>query len=118
MAINRKTQELDAAGQTPGRLASRIALLLIGKTKADYAPNVDSGDFVRVVNAAKMKLTGKKMDAKIYYKHTMHPRGLKATPLKAVWAKDPSDVLRRAVSRMLPKNSHRTPRLKRLSITK
>lgn len=112
----RTIQTIDAAGKAPGRLATQIAMILIGKTKPDYAPNVDSGDAVEVKNASKMTVSGNKMEQKTYYKHTGGPRGLSATLMKTVWAKDPGDVLRRAVDRMLPKNTHRTPRMKRLNI--
>lgn len=112
----RTTQNLDAAGKTPGRLATQIATMLIGKNHASWAPNVDAGDTVEVVNAGKMVITGKKMDQKTYYAHTGGPRGLSAKLLKTVWANDPSDVLRRAVDRMLPKNRHRNERMKRLTI--
>lgn len=114
--IARTTHTIDAAGKTPGRLATGIAKLLIGKHKPTYLPNVDAGDIVEVTNAAKMVITGKKLEQKNYYHHTMHPGGLRTTSLKSVMAKDPGDALRRAVSRMLPKNRLRTDRLKRLSI--
>ena len=113
----RMIHTLDATDQAPGRLASHIAHLLIGKHKASFAPNVDNGDTVAVVNAAKLRLTGKKMEQKEYYHHTMYPKGLKTEHARSVFADDPSDMIRRAVSRMLPKNTHRTERLKRLTIT-
>ncbi len=114
---NRTTQTFDAAGMAPGRLATKIAMVLMGKDKASFMPNMDAGDAVVVSNASKMKITGKKMDQKTYYAHTGGPRGLSAKLLKTVWAKDPSDVLRRAVDRMLPKNRHRSERMKRLKIS-
>jgi len=114
--LKREIVALDATGLSPGRLGSKIALILIGKTKPQYFPNVDSGDFVEVTHASKMKITGKKMDQKTYFAHTGGPRGLSAKLMKTVWANDPSDVLRRAVDRMLPKNRHRNERLKRLTI--
>ncbi|MBU0646597.1 50S ribosomal protein L13 [Patescibacteria group bacterium] len=116
MQNQRPIQKIDAAGQAPGRLAAQIATFLIGKHRPDYQPNVDSGDFVRVENASQMKFTGKKMDQKMYRSHSGAPRGLKETLLKKLWAKDPSEVLRHAVSRMLPKNKLRNERLKRLEI--
>lgn len=115
--MKRETKTIDATGKTPGRLATQIATILIGKDKASYMPNVDAGDTVEVSNASKMKVTGKKLDQKTYYAHTGGPRGLSATLMKTVWAKDPADVLRRAVDRMLPKNRHRSNRLKRLKIS-
>lgn len=116
MEIKRQIQNIDATNRTPGRLAAEIAPLLIGKTKPDYLPNVDSGDFVRVANAGQMKITGKKMDQKLYRHHSGFPGGLKEVLLKKLWEKDPSEVLRHAVSRMLPKNKLRNERLKRLEI--
>lgn len=114
--IVRDIQTIDAEGQTPGRLASQIAKILIGKNKPSYTPNVDSGDHVQVLNASRMHITGKKMDQKIYFRHTTYGQGLRLTPLKVLWMKDPSEVLRRAVSRMLPKNKLRTERMKRLTV--
>jgi len=115
--LKRTIQTIDASGKTPGRLATQIATMLIGKNKASFLPNVDAGDSVEVSNASKMRVTGKKLDQKTYYAHTGGPRGLSATLLKTVWAKDPADVLRRAVDRMLPKNRHRNERMKRLKIS-
>ena len=114
--IKRTTKTLDAAGKVPGRLATQIATILIGKDKASYMPNVDAGDMVEVSNASKMSVTEKKLVQKTYYAHTGGPRGLSALKMKTLWAKDPSDVLRRAVSRMLPKNRLRNERMKRLTI--
>jgi large subunit ribosomal protein L13 len=116
MKNERTTVAIDATGKIPGRLASEIAMILMGKTKPSYAPNVDAGDAVEVNNASKMAVNAKRLESKIYYSHTGGPRGLSATLMKTVWSKDPGDVLRRAVSRMLPKNRHRNERLKRLSI--
>lgn len=114
--IERDIHTIDAEGQTPGRLATRIATILIGKNKATYEPQKDAGDHVQVLNASKMHITGNKMDQKVYYHHTTRAHGLRTLGLKALWSKDPSDVLRRAVSRMLPKNKLRTERLKRLVV--
>lgn len=114
--IARDIQTLDAEGQAPGRLASQIAKILIGKNKPSYTPHIDSGDHVQVLNASKMRWTGKKIDQKVYYRHTTYGQGLRITPLKSVWMRDPSDALRRAVSRMLPKNKLRTERMKRLTV--
>lgn len=115
--LKRTIQAIDAAGKPPGRLATQIATMLIGKNKPSYMPNVDAGDVVEVSNASKMKITGNKLEQKNYYAHTGGPRGLSTTLMKTVWAKDPADVLRRAVSRMLPKNTHRNERMKRLKIS-
>ena len=114
--VTRTIHTIDATGKAPGRLASAVSRLLIGKHKPTYLPNVDAGDTVEVVNASKMTLTGKKMEQKTYYAHTMHPGGLSELPIRSLWAKDPADVLRRAVSRMLPKNRHRDERMKRLTV--
>lgn len=117
MKTERKTYTVDASGKILGRLASEIAMHLMGKTSVGYLPNVDAGDFVVVTNAAGVKVTGKKMEQKLYHHHTAHPGGLRTKSMAQVWEKDPTDVLRRAVSRMLPKTKHRTARLLRLTIT-
>lgn len=114
--IQRDIHTIDAEGKTPGRLATEIARILIGKNKASYEPHIDAGDHVQVVNASKMRLTGNKIDQKQYYRHTEYGSGLRVTSLKSLWSKDPSDVLRRAVSRMLPKNKLRTERMKRFVV--
>lgn len=114
--LARTTQTLDAAGKTPGRLASAIAPLLIGKTRPGYTPHIDSGDMVEVVNAGKMVTTGKKMEQKTYHYHTTHPGGLKNTAMKQLFVENAGEVLRHAVSRMLPKNRLRDDRLKRLTV--
>lgn len=116
MNIERTTHTIDATDKTVGRLSTEIATLLIGKHKPSYMPNMDMGDFVKIENAGAMVFTGKKMEQKAYYRHSMHPGGLKTTLLKHLWKKDPSEVLRKAVSRMLPKNKLRNERMKRLVI--
>ncbi len=113
----RDIHTLDAQGKAPGRLASEIATLLIGKHKTDFAPNLDIGDIVQVMNAGQMVISGKKLEQKNYYHHTGYAKGLRTKQMKKVWEENPGEVLRRAVSRMLPKNKHRTERLKRLMIT-
>ena len=117
LEITRDIHTLDAEGKAPGRLATEVATLLIGKHKTDFAPNLDIGDHVQIVNAAKMNITGKKLDQKNYYHHTGYAKGLRTKPMKRVWEENPGEVLFRAVSRMLPKNKHRTERLKRLMIS-
>lgn len=114
--INRNIHKRDAAGQAPGRLASEIAPILMGKHKVDYQPNVDNGDFVEVDHCADMKITGKKLEQKLYRRHSMYLGGLKEKQMKKVFEEDPGQVLKEAVSRMLPKNKFRTARLKRLVI--
>jgi large subunit ribosomal protein L13 len=113
--IKRKKIEIDAAGKTPGRLAARIAMILMGKAKVGYRTHVDSGDKVIVVNVKDMHFTGKKIDQKVYRHHSMHPGGLKETPAKKMMTEKPEEVLRHAVSKMLPKNKLRTARMLRLS---
>ncbi len=113
----RKTYSVDASGQILGRLATDIAMHLMGKTSAAFQPNVDAGDFVTVTNVAKMKVTGKKYEEKKYYTHSGQPGGLKTKTMRNLWEKDPAEVLRQAVSRMLPKTKHRTARMIRLTIS-
>lgn len=117
MQIHRDIRTIDAEGKPPGRLATEIAGVLIGKHKPVFQPHQDVGDHVQIVNASKMKIGAKKFDQKTYYRHSGYAKGLKTENLASVWAKNPGEVLRRAVSRMLPKNKHRTERLKRLTIS-
>jgi large subunit ribosomal protein L13 len=114
--IQRNIHTIDAQGKVPGRLATQIVHLLLGKNKASFVSNVDAGDYVQVINASKMVMDPKKLIQKVYYHHTTFASGLKSKTQKQVFEKDPGDVLRRAVSRMLPKNKQRTPRLKRLVV--
>lgn len=116
--ILRKTHEIDASGKVLGRLATEIARLLQGKHKTTYIPNVDAGDSVRVKNAGQVKLTGAKMDQKRYFHYSGYPGGMKERKVTEVLAKDPGRVLKMAVDRMLPKNTFRSRRLKRLTIVK
>ena len=104
---------VDAEGRTLGRLATQIADTLRGKTKPQYTPHVDTGDFVVVVNAAKIQVTGKKLDDKIYYRHSGYPGGLKQRTLREQLERRPTEVLRAAVKGMLPRN-----KLARRQITK
>ena len=101
--IDRKWYVVDAEGQTLGRLSSEIAKVLRGKNKPTYTPHIDTGDNVIVVNAEKIKVTGKKLDQKIYYNHSDFPGGMRETPLKEMLAKKPEDVITLAVKGMLPK---------------
>jgi large subunit ribosomal protein L13 len=101
--IERKWYVIDAEGQTLGRLSSEIAKILRGKNKPTYTPFIDTGDNVIVVNAEKVKVTGKKMDQKIYYKHSDYPGGMRETTLKEMLDKKPTDVITLAVKGMLPK---------------
>ena len=101
--IDRKWYVVDAEGQTLGRLSSEIAKVLRGKNKPTYTPHIDTGDNVIVVNAEKIKVTGKKLEQKIYYKHSDFPGGMRETTLKEMLAKKPEDVITLAVKGMLPK---------------
>ena len=101
--INREWYVVDATGHTLGRLASEIASILRGKNKPTYTPHIDTGDYVIVVNADKIKVTGKKMDQKIYYNHSDYVGGMKETTLKEKMAKKPEEVIELAVKGMLPK---------------
>ena len=101
--IERKWYVIDAEGQTLGRLSSEIAKILRGKNKPTYTPFIDTGDNVIVVNAEKIKVTGKKLDQKIYYKHSDYPGGMRETTLKEMLDKKPTDVITLAVKGMLPK---------------
>lgn len=112
--IKRKTIELDAANQTPGRLASKVAGILMGKNKTGYLPYIDSGDRVVIKNVEQIYFSGKKLDQKVYFSHSLHPGGLKRIPAKKVLKENPRQVLIHAVERMLPKNKLRTARMLRL----
>jgi len=113
----RATHTIDASGKPLGRLAVEIAILLRGKHKPTFTPNKDEGDFVVVKNVEKMKITGKKMDNKIYYHHSGYPGGLKKVPMRKIFEKDPGEILRKTVWGMLPKNKLRSRMIKRLKIT-
>ena len=101
--IERKWYVVDAEGCTLGRLASGVASVLRGKNKPQFTPHVDTGDYVIIVNADKIKVTGKKMDQKIYYHHSDYVGGMKETTLKEMMAKKPEKVVELAVKGMLPK---------------
>jgi len=111
--IARDWYVVDAEGQTLGRLATRLADVLRGKGKAQYTPHVDTGDFVVVVNAEKIAVTGNKLDDKMYYRHSGYPGGLKERTLREQLSRRPEEVLRKAVKGMLPRN-----RLARQQLTK
>lgn len=107
---------VDAKGQNLGRLATQIASLLLGKHKPTFTPGVDMGDFVVVINAEKVVVTGNKMDEKIYYRHSQYPGGLKSITLRRQLEKHPERVLRSAVWGMLPNNKMRRRIIKKLRI--
>lgn len=102
--IQRAWRVIDAAGQPLGRVATRAASLLRGKHKAAFAPHLDAGDAVIIVNAAKVRVTGKKLSDKQYVRHSGYPGGLKVETLERLLARRPEEVLRRAVRGMLPRN--------------
>ena len=101
--IDRKWYVVDATGMTLGRLASEVAKVLRGKNKAIFTPHIDTGDYVIVINAEKIQVTGKKLDQKIYYKHSDYVGGMKETTLREKLAKKPEEVIEGAVKGMLPK---------------
>lgn len=114
--VERKWYVIDAEDQILGRLATTIASILRGKHKPEYTPFVDTGDFVVVVNAEKVKLSGNKEDKKLYRRHSLYPGGLKEIPFKEMQAKHPDRLIRLAVKGMLPKNALGRQMLKKLKI--
>ncbi len=102
--IQRNWYVVDASGQVLGRLATQIATLLRGKHKPTFTPSLDDGDFVIVINAEKIRITGRKADQKMYYRHSGYPGGLRAIGYREMLAKHPQRILRLAVKGMLPKN--------------
>ena len=114
--IERKWYVVDAEGCTLGRLASGVASVLRGKNKPQFTPHVDTGDYVIVVNADKIKVTGKKMDQKIYYHHSDYVGGMKETTLKEMMAKKPEKVIELAVKGMLPKGPLGRSMIKKLHV--
>ena len=107
---------VNAEGKVLGRMATGLAKILSGKNKAIYTPHVDTGDFVVVINANKISLTGKKMKDKIYYHHSGHPGGIKAVSAEKLLAKKPTELIRLAVKGMLPKNSLGRQMLRKLKL--
>lgn len=101
--IDRKWYVVDATNMTLGRLASEVAKVLRGKNKAIFTPSIDTGDYVIIINAEKVKVTGKKLDQKVYYHHSGWVGGLKDTTLREMMAKKPTEVVEKAVKGMLPK---------------
>lgn len=102
--IDRKWYVVDAEGKTLGRLASEVAKVLRGKNKPIFTPHIDTGDYVIVVNAEKIKVTGKKLDQKVYYRHSGYVGGIKETTLKEMLNKHPERVIEFAVKGMLPRD--------------
>ena len=114
--IERKWYVVDATDKTLGRLSSQIASVLRGKNKPTYTPSVDTGDYVIVINADKIKVTGKKMDQKMYYRHSDYVGGMKEATLKEMMAKKPEDVIKLAVKGMLPKGPLGRQMIKKLHV--
>ena len=112
--MKRKTHMIDATGKVLGRLASEVAILLRGKHKPDFVPYKDIGDFVTVKNIKNLKITGKKMEQKEYFRHSGFLGGVKLTPLKKLFKANPAEVFKKAVYGMLPKNKLRAKMIKRL----
>jgi large subunit ribosomal protein L13 len=114
--VARRWYVVDAEGQTLGRLATRVADTLRGKGKPEYTPHVDTGDFVVVVNAVKIRVTGNKLDQKLYYRHSGYPGGLRSRTLRAQLERRPTEVLRKAVKGMLPRNKLASAQIGKLKI--
>ena len=114
--IQRDWFVVDAENKVLGRLATQIAMRLRGKHKPIYTPHLDTGDFIVVINAEKVRLTGKKLDRKIYYKHTGYIGGLKSFTAREMLTRKPEEVIRLAVRRMLPKNRLGRKQLKKLKV--
>ena len=114
--IERKWYVVDAEGQTLGRLAAEVAKVLRGKNKPEFTPHIDTGDNVIVINAEKIKVTGKKLDQKVYYHHSDYVGGMKETTLREMMAKKPEQVIELAVKGMLPKGSLGRTMIKKLHV--
>ena len=116
LEVERKWYVVDAEGQTLGRLATEIARILRGKNKPQYTPHVDTGDFVVVVNAEKVVVTGRKAEQKVYYRHTGYPGGLRETSYEVMLGRKPTEILRKAVRGMMPKTRLGRQQLRKLKI--
>lgn len=114
--IKRNRYQIDLKDQILGRVATQIAIHLMGKNKPLTSPNLDNGDFVVAINAKDIKVTGKKLDQKMYQRHSGYPGGLKEFTLRQMMTKDPRKVIEHAVKGMLPKNKLRSPRMRRLKV--
>ena len=114
--VERKWYVVDAEGKTLGRLASEVANVLRGKNKPTYTPHIDTGDYVIVVNAEKIQITGKKLDQKIYYHHSEYVGGMKEATLREMMQKKPEFVITHAVKGMLPKGPLGRQMLKKLHV--
>jgi large subunit ribosomal protein L13 len=116
LEVERKWYVVDAEGQTLGRLATRIAAVLRGKNKAQYTPHVDTGDFVVVINADRIEVTGRKSEQKMYYRHTGYPGGLKEVSYERMMDRKPTEIVRKAVWGMMPKSRLARAQFKKLKI--
>jgi large subunit ribosomal protein L13 len=116
LEVERKWYVVDAEGQTLGRLATEVAGILRGKNKPQYTPHVDTGDFVVVVNAEKVVVTGRKAEQKVYRRHSGYPGGLKTTTYEQMLERRPTEILRRAVKGMMPKTRLARQQLRKLKI--
>ncbi|PIU33105.1 50S ribosomal protein L13 [Candidatus Woesebacteria bacterium CG_4_10_14_0_2_um_filter_39_14] len=114
--IKREWHLINAQDQILGRMAVEIAALLMGKNKPSFVPYLDGGDYVVVINAAKVKVSGRKAENKLYYRHSGYPGGFKKVTFAQQMAKDPTQIIRHAVEGMLPKNKLRDQRLARLKV--
>ena len=114
--MERTTHQIDADGKILGRLASEIAVLLQGKNKVSYQAHTDCGDIVEVSNISKFKVSGKKLEDKVYYRNTGYPSGIRTTKLSDLMENNPGEALRKTIYNMLPKNRLRNNMLKRLII--
>jgi len=114
--IERRWRVIDASGKTLGRIATEVAGLLQGKGKPMYSPHLDMGDFVVVINAAKVRVTGKKAEGKIYYRHSGYPGGLKSTTFARMMEIDPTRLIEHAVKGMLPHNRQGRAMARRLNV--
>ena len=114
--VEKKWYVIDAEGKNLGRLSSEVAKILRGKNKPEFTPNADVGDYVIIVNAEKIKVTGKKLDQKIYYSHSDYVGGMKETTLKEMLAKKPEKVIELAVKGMLPKGPLGRSMIKKLFV--
>ena len=115
--VNKQWIVIDAENEVLGRLASQTAKIIRGKNKPDFTPHVDCGDNVIIINAEKIKLTGTKMDDKVYTRHTGYPGGQRFATPKELLAKKPEAIIEMAVRGMLPKNKLQTPMMKNLNVT-
>ncbi|HEU4493923.1 MAG TPA: 50S ribosomal protein L13 [Rubrobacteraceae bacterium] len=116
LEVERRWYVVDAEGQTLGRLAAEIARVLRGKSKPQYTPHVDTGDFVVVVNAERIVVTGRKAEQKVYRRHSGYPGGLKTTSYEQLLERQPTEILRKAVKGMMPKSRLARKQLRKLKI--